>query len=258
VGWRKYGKKTGWEALGAGFTEWVTEYLEEPAEYIFEHMTKSGWEPNASGAQFLQAMYDGLEVAIPSFILGFVGGGAASGNAGQKIIDDLPENAKQEDVAESTKKLLTGKLQRELDAEAGLKPGRAVTPEQEEKRQRAMRALRVVAKASPDAKIVEPKTAEGREAVELAERLGLDLVYSDDTGGAGGMTHLEDNIPTGVIIVGSRYEGTAMWQIVGHEITHGTRIDVKDYREGTWMATCLSELNPCPRIIASVYSQIPN
>jgi len=343
----KHGKKTIWEALGAGWTEMWTEYGEEPAGYIAEHTERPGQllEPRAFakakeslrefrvpltdlrplmnvfeeedielteyGKGFWKAMHDGTEVLVPSFLLGFVGGGSVSQNAGQRIIDELPDNPTQEDLADATEDVVapdlgdaidelieregdpTGtpreRLERigfeedEIDAfmrdleERGRSPeeieeeigreivmrmkvrletrekrkrasqlarearesarargeaiedrGGVVTPEQEEKRQRAMRALRYKAKASPDSKIVEPKTAEGRKAVELAERLGLDLVYSDDTGDAGGLTHFEDKRPTGVIIVNSKYEGTAMWQVVGHEITHGTRIDAKD------------------------------
>ncbi len=78
TGWIKKGTKF----LGAGMTESITEWLEEPAEAVI------------LGEDVVQAMKDGLNVIPPSFLLGMGGGAVASqehieGSAGKFLIDKI-------------------------------------------------------------------------------------------------------------------------------------------------------------------------
>jgi hypothetical protein len=100
------------------------------------------------------------------------------------------------------------------------------------KHDQALRHIQRSSKQHADAELVDVDTAESREALRVADKFGVDLVFVGNMPESRGVAIVDHDVdgkiaPTGILAIRSDLEGDALWEILGHELAHGTGVDLK-------------------------------
>ena len=231
---KRIGSFAGKVALGGG-TEAITEVLEgiahETAAQIRKFRTDRGFD--------LESIFDPERItqeAAAAFVLG----------AGAKAVTSTVSTPSDPPSVPGDTVNLGFPLETPEGTPAGPSVGvgssnnantwNAIQAKQKEKQ--ALEKIRSQFKENSEAQIVNLNSDEAVSAYSTARKFGLHLVFTSNSPKTRGAsvfdTDADGNMSsTGVIAVNSDMPAEAVWEVLGHEIAHGTGVDLTDILSDT-------------------------